>query len=197
MPTASRTASSAGRLSSGRCRSLLGRGFGHGAGPSRHSQRNTWREEQRPLNQTSLPSCFCERIKGVDPRHVVPGGRLDLLIASPECTHHSRARGGHPVSHQQRASAWIVARWTEALYIRSILIENVPEFATWGPVDHGGRPIQRRAGKPARAHRTSGPAVVQASNRRGRRALAQPDGLRHGGAPDVTPLGCSARVSPA
>ena len=94
---------------------------------------------------------ICERLERVDPRHVVPGGRLDLLIASPECTHHSRARGGKPVSDQQRASAWIVLRWAEALYVRSILIENVPEFETWGPVDRHGRPIRRRAGETYRA----------------------------------------------
>ncbi len=90
---------------------------------------------------------ICERLERVDPRHVVNGGELDLLIAAPECTHHSRARGGRPVSDQQRASAWTVLRWAEALYIRKILIENVPEFATWGPVDRAGRPIRDRAGE--------------------------------------------------
>lgn len=90
---------------------------------------------------------ICERLDRVDPRHVVPGGRLDLLMASPECTHHSNARGGRPVSEQQRASAWVVLRWAEALYIRSILIENVPEFKTWGPLGSDGRPLKQRAGQ--------------------------------------------------
>ena len=90
---------------------------------------------------------ICERLERVDPRHVVPGGRLDLLMASPECTHHSNARGGRPVSEQQRASAWIVLRWAEALYIRSILIENVPEFRTWGPLGSDGRPLKQKAGQ--------------------------------------------------
>ena len=94
---------------------------------------------------------ICERLERVDPRHVVPGGRLNLLVASPECTHHSNARGGRPVSDQQRASAWIVLRWAEALYIRSILIENVPEFATWGPVGANGQPIKHRSGETYRA----------------------------------------------
>ena len=90
---------------------------------------------------------ICEELERVNPRHVFPGGHLDLLIASPECTHHSRARGGRPVSDQQRASAWIVLRWAEALYIRSILIENVPEFTTWGPLDRQGRPVKHKAGQ--------------------------------------------------
>ena len=44
----------------------------------------------------------------------VPSGRLNLLVASPECTHHSRARGGKPIKDQSRASAWHVARWAGA-----------------------------------------------------------------------------------
>ena len=42
-------------------------------------------------------------------------------------------------------------RWAEALYIKSILIENVPEFTTWGPIDRHGRPIKNRAGETYRA----------------------------------------------
>lgn len=104
-------------------------------------------------HRTNAPDAqhICERLDRVDPRHVVPTGRLDLLIASPECTHHSRARGGRPMSDQQRASAWIVLRWAEVLWIRSILIENVPEFASWGPVDQRGKPIRSRAGETYRA----------------------------------------------
>ena len=104
-------------------------------------------------HRTNQPEArhICERLELVDPRQVVPGGRLDLLVASPECTHHSNARGGRPVSDQQRASAWTVLRWAEALYIRSILIENVPEFATWGPVGANGRPLKHRAGETYRA----------------------------------------------
>ena len=94
---------------------------------------------------------ICERLERVDPKHAVPDGQLDLLIASPECTHHSRARGGRPMSDQQRASAWLVLRWAEALYVRTILIENVPEFSTWGPLDRKGRPLKQKAGHTYRA----------------------------------------------
>jgi DNA (cytosine-5)-methyltransferase 1 len=90
---------------------------------------------------------LCESLDTVDPRKVVPGGRLDLLVASPECTHHSNARGGKPMSDQSRASAWHVARWAEALHVSNILIENVREFRDWGPLDSKGRPIKKRKGE--------------------------------------------------
>jgi DNA (cytosine-5)-methyltransferase 1 len=70
----------------------------------------------------------------IDPRKVVPGGYLDIMVASPECTHHSRARSGKPKSDQSRASAWNVIRWCEAVNIQNVLIENVPEFREWGPL---------------------------------------------------------------
>jgi DNA (cytosine-5)-methyltransferase 1 len=81
------------------------------------------------------------------PRELVKGGRLNLLVASPECTHHSNARGGRPMNDQSRASAWHVLRWAEALYIENILIENVKEFRSWGPLGAEGRPIKRLKGE--------------------------------------------------
>lgn len=89
---------------------------------------------------------LCETLDNVDPRKVVPGGYLDLLLASPECTHHSNARGGKPMSDQSRASAWHILRWAEALYIREIIIENVREFRDWGPLDKDARPVKKRKG---------------------------------------------------
>ena len=88
----------------------------------------------------------CAAIESVEPRQVVPGGRLDLLVASPECTHHSSARGGKPVSDQKRASAYLVLRWAESLRIDSILIENVPEFRSWGPLGANGKPLKSKKG---------------------------------------------------
>lgn len=89
---------------------------------------------------------LCESIDNVDPRKVIPRGRLHLLVASPECTHHSNARGGRPMSDQSRASAWHIARWAEALYIDNILIENVREFISWGPLGVDGRPLKAKKG---------------------------------------------------
>jgi len=90
---------------------------------------------------------MCETLDSVDPRKVVPGGRLDLLVASPECTHHSNARGGRPMSDQSRASAWHVIRWAEALRIEGIIVENVREFMSWGPLCTDGRPMKNRRGE--------------------------------------------------
>lgn len=77
---------------------------------------------------------LCQSIESVNPREVVPGGKLDLLMASPECTHFSTARGGKPMSEQSRCTVWCVLRWLEQLDVTAVLIENVPEFITWGPL---------------------------------------------------------------
>lgn len=98
---------------------------------------------------------LCANLDTVDPRKVVPGGRLRLLVASPECTHHSRARGGKPRSDQSRVSAWHVVRWAEALYIQDIIVENVPEFIEWGPLTANGKPMKRQKGATFRAFVTA------------------------------------------
>lgn len=90
---------------------------------------------------------FCAPVDAVEPSKAVPGGRLDLLIAGVECTHHSQARGGKPMSDQSRASAWHVAHWADKLRAGHVLIENVPEFANWGPLDDSGRPIKAKKGQ--------------------------------------------------
>jgi len=97
---------------------------------------------------------LCASLDALNPRDVVRG-RLDLLVASPECTHHSTARGGRPMLDQSRASAWCVVRWAEALMPRAILVENVPEFRTWGPLTTRGRPMKSRKGETYRAWLTA------------------------------------------
>ncbi len=90
---------------------------------------------------------FCVNLDSARPEELVPEGQLDLLMASPECTYFSRARGGKPISDQQRMSAWHVQRWASTLDIGCILVENVPEFVMWGPVDTAtGKPIQEKKG---------------------------------------------------
>ncbi len=87
----------------------------------------------------------------IDPRKVVPGGKLRLLVASPECTHFSRARGGKPMSKQSRASVKYILRWISVLDVEDVLIENVPEFQDWGPLHRkgakAGLPIANRKGE--------------------------------------------------
>lgn len=90
---------------------------------------------------------ICARIEEVQPRDVVPGGRLHLLVASPECTFHSVARGGRPIEDQKRVPAWGVIQWVQELFVDCVLIENVPEFKRWGPLGANGKPLKRRAGE--------------------------------------------------
>jgi DNA (cytosine-5)-methyltransferase 1 len=92
-------------------------------------------------------SHICASVESVDPRQAVPGGRLHLLVAGPECTHHSTARGGRPINDQSRTSAWHILRWLELLRVDHVIIENVPEFRTWGPIGVNGRPLKRRKGE--------------------------------------------------
>lgn len=91
---------------------------------------------------------LCESLDNIDPRKI---GELDLLMASPECTHHSVARGGRPINDQSRATAWHVIRWAEALRPKEVSVENVPEFQTWGPIGSNGQPLQSRRGETFRA----------------------------------------------
>lgn len=95
---------------------------------------------------------ICADLESVRPREVVPEGRLDLLMASPTCTYHSRARGGRPVNDQQRMDPWHVHRWCCELRVARLLVENVPEFVDWGPCSLvTGRPIESRRGEYFRA----------------------------------------------
>ena len=77
---------------------------------------------------------ICASVDQVNPRSAVPGGRLNLLLAAPECTQHSRARGGRPIHDQKRTSAYDILRWLSELYVDDVLIENVPEFQEWAPL---------------------------------------------------------------
>lgn len=94
---------------------------------------------------------ICESIEHVNPCKAVPEYKLDLLWASPECTHHSLARGGRPRSEQSRATAWEILKWASELWIERIIIENVPEFLTWGPLDKNGKIIKSRSGSTFKA----------------------------------------------
>lgn len=95
---------------------------------------------------------YCTDIESAKPEELVPEGRLDLLMASPTCTYHSRARGGRPIHDQQRMDPWHVVRWCTTLRVKRLLVENVPEFIDWGPIDlRTGRPIKRRRGEYFRA----------------------------------------------
>ncbi len=91
---------------------------------------------------------YCQDIATVRPHLIVPEGYLDLLMASPTCTHHSVARGGKPTSDQQRSDPWHIITWLTELRVKRMIIENVWEFIGWGPVDPAtGKPIKARKGE--------------------------------------------------
>jgi len=95
---------------------------------------------------------YCQDVNAVKPAEVVPEGKLDLLMASPTCTYHSRARFGKPINDQGRMDPWAIVHWCTELRVRGLLVENVPEFVDWGPLDlRTGRPIKRRGGEYFRA----------------------------------------------
>lgn len=90
---------------------------------------------------------LCMGVEAAIPSELVPGGRVNLLWASPSCTHHSRAKGGHPRSNQLRSQPHSIFHWTDTLFVDRIFVENVPEFLAWGPLDIRGRPIERKKGE--------------------------------------------------
>jgi DNA (cytosine-5)-methyltransferase 1 len=83
----------------------------------------------------------------VDPIEATKGQPVDLLWASPDCTHFSVAKGDVPRSNRIRSLAWVVTRWAKEVRPRVILLENVAEFRTWGPLERKGP----RRGKPDKA----------------------------------------------
>ena len=82
----------------------------------------------------------------IDPWEVCRGRPVGLAWFSPDCKHFSKAKGGKPVDKNIRGLAWIVLRWAGTVAPRVIMLENVEEFQTWGPVRRG-RPIKSKAGQ--------------------------------------------------
>lgn len=82
----------------------------------------------------------------IDPVEVCRGRPVGLAWFSPDCKHFSRAKGGKPVSKNIRGLAWIVLRWAAKVSPRVIILENVPEFVTWGPV-RKGKPVKNKSGQ--------------------------------------------------
>lgn len=83
----------------------------------------------------------------VDPLTVTGGRKVGLLWASPDCKHFSKAKGGAPRDRNIRDLAWVVVRWAKWAKPDVILMENVEEFLTWGPVGEDGQPIKEFAGQ--------------------------------------------------
>ena len=77
------------------------------------------------------------KVEALHPPDVAPPNQVRLLCGGPSCTHFSMARGGQPVNEQERASPWHMLRWIELLRPQHVLIENVGDLRTWGPVEDG------------------------------------------------------------
>lgn len=90
---------------------------------------------------------YCENVWDVDPKEACDGRPVGLAWFSPDCTHFSRAKGGKPVDKNIRGLAWVTLRWAYEVRPRVIMLENVPEIQTWGPLGADGRPIKERAGE--------------------------------------------------
>ena len=82
----------------------------------------------------------------VDPMEVCRGRPVGLAWFSPDCKHFSKAKGGKPVDKNIRGLAWIVLRWAGTVRPRVIILENVEEFQTWGPV-RKGKPVKKPTGQ--------------------------------------------------
>lgn len=90
---------------------------------------------------------YCEDVWQVDPAEACAGNPVALAWFSPDCKHFSRAKGGKPLDKNIRGLAWVAIRWAYTVRPRVIMLENVPEIQTWGPLGKDGKPIKERAGE--------------------------------------------------
>ncbi|MBQ1413810.1 MAG: DNA cytosine methyltransferase, partial [Clostridia bacterium] len=90
---------------------------------------------------------YCEDVWQVNPVEACAGRSVALAWFSPDCKHFSRAKGGKPVDKNIRGLAWVAVRWAYMVKPRCIMLENVPEIQTWGPLEADNKPIKARAGE--------------------------------------------------
>lgn len=94
---------------------------------------------------------LCESVWDVDPIKVTNNQPVGLVWLSPDCKHFSKAKGGKPVEKKIRGLAWVTLRWAAKCKPRVIMLENVEEFKTWGPLiidaDGSARPDPAKKGK--------------------------------------------------
>lgn len=77
---------------------------------------------------------YCESVFDVDPLQATAGRPVDLCWLSPDCTHFSKAKGSKPVSKFIRGLGWIAVRWALKVRPKALMLENVEEYQTWGPL---------------------------------------------------------------
>lgn len=89
---------------------------------------------------------YCESVWDVDPIEACKGHPVGLAWFSPDCKHFSKAKGGKPKDKNIRGLAWVALRWAGKIRPRVIMLENVEEFKTWGPLNRSHRPIKAKQG---------------------------------------------------
>ena len=90
---------------------------------------------------------YCEDVWQVDPIKACKGHPVGLAWFSPDCKHFSKAKGRKPKDKFIRGLAWVACRWAGLVRPRVIMLENVEEFKTWGPLNRGHHPIKAKTGK--------------------------------------------------
>ena len=101
------------------------------------------------MHKTNHPNTkhYCEDVWQVDPIEACQGHPVGLAWFSPDCKHFSKAKGGKPKDKFIRGLAWVACRWAALVRPRVIMLENVEEFKTWGPLNRGHHPIKEKQGK--------------------------------------------------
>ncbi len=90
---------------------------------------------------------YCESVWDIDPRKVTQGRQVALCWLSPDCKHHSKARGGKPKDKNIRGLAWVGVKWAATVKPRVIILENVEEFQDWGPLTKDNLPDHKQKGR--------------------------------------------------
>lgn len=90
---------------------------------------------------------YCESVWDVDPVEACAGRPVALAWFSPDCKHFSKAKGGKPKDKNIRGLAWVAVKWAKLVRPRVIMLENVEEFKTWGPLLHDGMPDPTKKGQ--------------------------------------------------
>lgn len=100
------------------------------------------------MHMTNHPGTrhYCEDVWNVDPVEVCKGHPVGLAWFSPDCKHFSKAKGGKPKDKRIRGLAWVALRWAGLVRPRVVMLENVEEFRTWGPLNRSHRPIKEKQG---------------------------------------------------
>lgn len=91
---------------------------------------------------------YCESVYDVNPIDASKGQPIGLCWLSPDCTHFSKARSAKPVSKKIRGLAWVGVKWAALVKPRVIMLENVEEFCSWGPInEETNQPCMIRTGE--------------------------------------------------